>query len=430
MKKKLNRLIRDDFFKDFVITFAGQMLVMFLSFILNKVISNQYSVEEFGTYNLIKRSASVVSFVMLMAMGIAIPKYVAQSTEKKDRKETESYMLSGLLIIIFAFFTITIIFVSCHDFFSKLMFGNTKSERYLLPICLFSFGSGMITYVYSFYRGINDFVTYNEICFVMQLGMLLLALALPENLILLYDIWSFFLIAYGFFGVIRIFRKNHISFSHIREKLFTLREMLLYSLPRVPGEFILFAFSFVPLVIITNRFGLEQVAYFSAALSINSLLSPLFSLVGTILLPLVSKSLVNNDKESMVKKIRFLGIVYFTVSIAAVLVVYVIGETLLVLLYNENYVSCFGIVKITILSVIPNAFYLLLRNPLDGISQFPYNTVCLLVSFVVYVLILSAAPTMEVCGMALTAAYAFLGGLSLIFWKHALKKIKTEEQVS
>ncbi|MCM1257610.1 MAG: MATE family efflux transporter [Roseburia sp.] len=417
----------DDFINDLIITFVGQMLVMILSFILNKVISNQYSVESFGVYNLIKRSASVVSFMMLMAMGIAIPKYIAEATEKKNAKETESYMLSGLFIILSAFVVISTVLLIFQDFFSELMFKDRNAVVLILPICLFSLGSSIVTYVYSFYRGVNNFVKYNRVNLIMQMGMLLLAFAAPRNFVALHYIWSAFLIIYGILGIWGIFKNNNISFYHLSEKLFTLKTMLEYAVPRVPGECILFAYNLVPLVIITDKFGLENVAYFSAALSINSLISPLFSLVGTILLPLVSKSLVNNNKENMVQKIRILGWMYLIVSVLAVLVVYFIGEWLLILLYNKNYVQCINIVKITILSIVPNAFYLLLRNPLDGISKYPYNTICLLISFVVYVGVLAIAPTMEVCGIALILAYSLLGGLSFAFWKYALKKTGLKE---
>lgn len=423
MKQLLNRIKSNSFLNDLIITFAGQILVMLVTFVINKVISNQYSITDFGTYNLIKRSASVITFVMLMAMGIAIPKYIAESTVLKNHEKIESYMLSGLFIITGAFLIITIFLMAFNKPFALLMFGDVASKKFVLPICLYSFGTCLVTYAYSFYRGINDFIKYNIICFAMQVGLLALIFVTSKNLVILHYIWGFFLIFYGVCRIISIFKRYHVSLNHLKQKLFTMKIMLVYSIPRIPGEAILFAYNLVPLIIITNRFGLEKVAYFSVAISINTLVSPLFSLVGTILLPLVSKSIVTNKIAGIRKKIQILGLLYFLISIVAIATVYLFGEWLLVLLYSSDYINCIGIVRISIISIIPNAFYLLLRNPLDGISKFPYNTICLMLSFIVYVVMLVLASSIEMCAISLIVAYSFLGIMSLLFWKHAVSKV-------
>jgi O-antigen/teichoic acid export membrane protein len=131
--------------------------------------------------------------------------------------------------------------------------------------------------------------------------------------------------------------------------------------------------------------------------------------------------MISNKKDSMKQKIKILGVLYLVVSILAVIAVYFLGEWLLTLLYNKDYVQSISIVKITIIAIIPNAFYLLLRNPLDGVSKFPYNTICLVISFAVYIGLLMNAKSMEFCAIALIVAYTILGGLSLIFWKKAVK---------
>ena len=108
MKKFIKMPLKDSFYKDLMITLLGQVVVMAVTFLLNKVISNQYSVHDFGTYNLIKRAVSIVSFVMLMAMGIAIPKYVSEADELKNNDLKESYMFSSLFLILSAFVFLTL----------------------------------------------------------------------------------------------------------------------------------------------------------------------------------------------------------------------------------------------------------------------------------------------------------------------------------
>ena len=415
----LIKKIKDDRFGyDLIITFGGQMIVMLLAFVLNKIISNQYSVEMFGTYNLVRRFIGVITFVMLASQGIAIPKFIAESEARKINKKTESYMISSLVIIISLFMIITILMVGTKSWIGKTVLGELKAQQYVLPSCLYSFGSCLVTYAYSYYRGINKFIEYNIVNIIMQVGTIIICFIVPQNLLIVYYAWSIFLITYGGLEISKIFLKTHFSLHKIKEKLFTVPVLLKYSIPRIPGEFILFAYNLLPLTIITNKFGMEEVGYFSAAVSINSIITPLFSLVGTVLLPLVSQSKVNHSEKEVNSKIRILGIIYLIVGVIGVAFVYLFGELILTILFNKSYIACMPIVKLTILSIIPNSVYLLLRNPIDGISDFPHNTICLIVSFLVYIIMLQFSKTVEMCAIAMIVSYTFLGVLSFLVWHY------------
>lgn len=416
MLKIIDKIRKDSFYKDLFVTFVGQIVVMLLSFILNKIISNQYTVSDFGTYNLIKRLASVITFVMLMALGIAIPKFVAEAKAKKDNKLMESYMLSGIITICGMFVIVTMCMTIFGKFWGKVVFNDSSYESYMLVVCLFSLANCLVTYVYSYYRGINSFYKYSFINIVLQVIFIVPTIFVKQDLWLLYLVWAIVTITYALIEMIIIYKKNQYSMRNVKNKLFTFRELITYSLPRMPGEFILFAYSLVPLTIISYKFGKTQVGYFSAALSINSLITPLFSLVGTILLPLVSGSKLNNSENEVNKKIRILGYIYLIVSVLGVAFVFLFGKIILIILFNQEYVKSFNLVKIMIVSIIPNAFYLLLRNPLDGKSKFPYNTICLAISFIVYIILLAIAPSIEMCAVYTIVAYSLLGGLSLICW--------------
>ncbi|OHY30333.1 hypothetical protein BI362_03370 [Streptococcus parauberis] len=422
MKKFIKMPLKDSFYKDLMITLLGQVVVMAVTFLLNKVISNQYSVHDFGTYNLIKRAVSIVSFVMLMAMGIAIPKYVSEADELKNNDLKESYMFSSLFLILSAFVFLTLPILLFKNFVSQFIFGSSNYVQYILPICLYALSAGLVTYVYSFYRGVNNFMKYNIIGLNLQILTLFTVFIVKNNLLRLHYTWSLVLCIYAIFEIIRLFKAYHFKLNNFKYKLRTVKPLFEYGFPRVPGDFVLFAFNLAPIIIVNNKFGSVQVAYFSAALSINALLTPLFSLVGTILLPFVSKSMVNKGIADMKKKIYMLGIIYIFVSLLAIIMIYIFGEHLLVILFNQNYIKSIEIVKISILSVLPNAFYLLLRSPLDGISKFPYNTFCLGISFIVYIILLMISPNIQIVAFSAVITYSLLGILSLFCWKYALKK--------
>lgn len=413
----ISKIKNDTFYKDLFITFIGQFIAMLITFILNKIISNIYSVEIFGIYNLTKRFSALISFIMLMAMGIAIPKFIAEAKEKHDKKLLESYLLSAIVIILFVSTALTIILIILKDFFSILIYGDIKYGIYIFPACIYSFSTAIMTYIYSYYRGINDFTKYNMICIIMQFLMLVITLINRHNLYNLYMLWGFCLIIYSLIELINIVSTNKISITNLKEKLYTLKELLIYTIPRVPGEIILFSYSLIPLSIVSNKFGLDQVGFLSAAISINSLITPLFSLVGTILLPLMSKSVVTNSQDNVKRKIKYLGIIYICFSFLSILFIYLFGKYIVVLMFNTEYVKALPLIQITMLSILPNSIYLLLRNPLDGISNKPYNTISLIVSFLIYVILLIVSPSIEICAFSMTLSYTVLGFLSFYFWK-------------
>lgn len=416
MEKIKSVLKKDSFYKDLIVTFGGQMIVMVLSFVLNKIISNQYSVSDYGVYSLLKRFSSVITFVMLMAMGIAIPKYVAEAKAQKDKVLMESYMVSGIVVISIIFVCITVVLSLFDNFWARLIFNDNEYGKFMLIICLYSYGNCLVTYAYSFYRGINKFVKYSVINIILQFIFIVPTIFVKRNLWKLYLVWSVITIGYSILEILIIYKENKFSIKNLKRKLFTLKELIQYSVPRVPGEFILFAYSLIPLTIVSYKFGTEQVGYFSAALSINSLVTPVFSLVGTILLPLVSGSKFNKKEKEVNQKIKILAYIYTAVSILAIVFVYVFGENLLIILFNKEYIKSIDIVRIMIISIVPNAYYLLLRNPLDGKSKFPYNTICLLVSFVIYVVLLLFASNIKMCAVDTIIAYTVLGALTLGSW--------------
>ena len=72
--KTAKQRLRSKMAGDVIWTFAAQMVVLLSAFALNKVLSSRVDVDTFGEYNIIKRSATVISFIMLAGTGIAVPR--------------------------------------------------------------------------------------------------------------------------------------------------------------------------------------------------------------------------------------------------------------------------------------------------------------------------------------------------------------------
>ena len=211
----------------------------------------------------------------------------------------------------------------------------------------------------------------------------------------------------------------------------SMTELASFCLPRLPGEFVLFAYIVVPLIIINHRLGIEATAYFAVATTINSMINPLFSFVGMVLLPLVSKSIASNQFSQADKKVKALIKIYLVVGLIGIIAVEIFTPLVINILFNSEYQSSVPIVRIMILAILPNAFYLLLRNPLDAMSKIPYNTINLIISFVVLNILVFLSTNVVAYAISFVAAYGLLSILSFWAWRNCRKQyLKSSEEIA
>ena len=76
--------MKTSFKKDVIITIIGQLIVLLITFIVNKIVSVQLGTEGYTEFSIAKRSAGVISYVMLMGLGIAVPRFIPQAKAEKN----------------------------------------------------------------------------------------------------------------------------------------------------------------------------------------------------------------------------------------------------------------------------------------------------------------------------------------------------------
>lgn len=78
--------------QDVLWTLIGQVLLMLVLLIINKFLSNVLSIEDFGRYNVIRRSTTVLSFMLLGGLGIAMPRYLPVYASKGKVRNLEGLL--------------------------------------------------------------------------------------------------------------------------------------------------------------------------------------------------------------------------------------------------------------------------------------------------------------------------------------------------
>lgn len=419
MKKIINFMIHKlstGFGKDVFITTCGQIVIVFITFLNNKIISSRFGPATYTEYSLIHKTASVVAYIMILSMGIVLPKYLSIYREQ-GKKEKEKYCyISALLMVGITSIVITIFCVCQRKVFSNVVFGDVFYVRDVFPTMLLAVEMAVTTLLYAYYRGVDKFFKYSvSQIIVASIGAIIIILS--YNMITMVYLRSILLSGIATALLIYILKQylkeGDVLVSEVKTEA---KKLLIAGGPRIPGEVILFSFTTVPLILINSKIGLEEAAAYSISFGILSAASPLFRYIGLALLPYASREISKGNIQGINRKLWYLGLLYFAISIIGIIAVLLIPELFIRILYSNEYVKFAPIVRIIVFSLLPNSMYMLLRNPIDAASDFPINTLNLGLAFIVMCGGIFLSQTSEEFAWSIFGGYAVLGIVSIISW--------------
>ncbi len=404
MTNKITSLLKSKLGKDVVFTFSAQVLIMLTFLIVNKILSNSLGVDGYGQYSLIKKNSAVLSMVMLGGMGIALPRFFAFYRGKNQNTRSEYIALSSILFVIIVTLVVSILSVILYTSTESILIGTNDKLLYITTF-IYSFSIAISAYMYAFYRGKNEFIKYNTTQIIIQLLILFSCFFIKENLIEILVTWSILTYLYTFYELGKSFRllyKNLDKTDFILNIRSSLKEIFSYGLTRLLGDLVLFSFYALPLIYANTLFGMTQTSYFSVGITISNIITPLFALLGMILLPYVSEQAANENHTHIKSTVNKLMVVYLILSLMISSVLSVALPTFIELLFNKDYLASETVSLIIIWSIIAQSVYLLLRNPLDAVSKKPINTINLFVSLILMIGLFNYSESI------LDLAYSFL----------------------
>ncbi|MCQ2975760.1 MAG: oligosaccharide flippase family protein [Bacteroidales bacterium] len=404
---------------DVIWTFVVQMIIMLCSFAVNKILSIKLDIDTFGEYNVIKRSISVISFVLLAGTGIAIPRFLAIYLAKKDYKQAKTFIISSICFVATITILVLLIAFIFKTFLADLIIGEDDNLLYIL-----TWGYSIIltsaSFLYAFFRGKNDFKKFNISQAIVQLSLPISILIIPKlTLINIFSWWTFLTFITIFIFIIIEKKSGGLNYNDNISKQdikYQYKQVAKYSLPRLLGDFFLFSFSAFPVIYISKYINNEAVSYYSVGITIVSIATALYSFLGMILLPYVSECLAKNKISEAISKINKLTIIYILTALIIISAFYFLTEFMILLFFTEEYLPARDITIILVLSLLPQSLYLLYRNPIDAVSVFPFNTIILLISFLALVISFFNFNTLEELSWVYVFVSVLQGLLSFIVW--------------
>ena len=201
-----------------------------------------------------------------------------------------------------------------------------------------------------------------------------------------------------------------------------LTTIIKYSSGRLIADFFQFSLAAFPLIYISNYYGLQTTAYFSVGITFVTIITPLFSFLGIILLPYISQAIARHEMAAANRLIMRLSILYTLAALVFIALLWLFTEFLTTLLFSSSYVSTIHLTRIMILAILPQAAYMLFRNTIDAISVVPYNAIILGICLLAMVVTFMQSVTPVHFAWAYVAVSGIQGLLSWITWMVLRKK--------
>ena len=408
--------------RDVVWTFSIQILIMLCSFAINKLLASRLSIDDFGQYNVIKRSVQVLSFVMLAGVGIALPRYIPLYRNGTPPRRIAPLLMASMIYIIGVSVVVLTVCLAFSSQMQEIVIGQSENMSLLMVALAYAFMLALAQYAFAYYRGIGHFKWFNGSQLAMQLAIIVPLILLPvltvSNVFVSWFIITTLLVAYYLGRELRQKRSQLSQFSFSPSRLTPhLVTIVKYSSGRLVADFFQFSLAAFPLIYISNVMGLQDTAYFSIGITFVTMITPLFSFMGIILLPYVSKAIARHEMNSANHLIQRLLLIYVGSALFFIAVLYIFTGFLTTLLFSSSYVVTADLTRIMVLSILPQAAYMLYRNTIDAVSVIPYNAIILGICMLAMVVSFMLSTTLAQFAWAYFGVSLLQGLLSLITWQ-------------
>ena len=416
--------------QDVVWTFALQIGVMVCAFAITKLLASRLSIDDFGQYNVIKRSVQVLSFVMLAGVGIALPRYIPLYRNSTPPRRIVPLLVASLVYILGVSLVVLVVCLLFSTQMQDIVIGQTGNGCLLLIALGYAFTLAMAQFVFAYYRGTGNFKWYNGTQLAVQLAIVVPLVLLP--VLTVKTVFVSWLVITALLVVLCLVKEGRGRWGEVSDGTphFTrqsslydsLKTIVRYSSGRLVADFFLFSLSAFPLIYISQAMGLQATAYYAVGITFVTMVTPVFSFIGIILLPYVSACIAKGEMQRADKVITRLLLLYVGAALLITVVLYIFTDFMTALLFARSYVAAGDLTRIMILAILPQALYLLYRNPIDAVAVVPYNTVILGISLAAMVGSFVWASTLTQYAWAYLTVSILQGLLSWLTWQIIQKR--------
>ena len=391
------RILTKPLKKDLLYTFAAEAMIFLAGLLVYRVASDSMGEQGFSEYALGRRVLSFVQPVLLLGLGVGIPRYMVMAQTAGTGNSQKKYFISGLciLLVMIAFFSAcTAIFPLA---FSRLFFGNA-SYVYMIP-SLAWMASGIMLHSlgYAYFRGRLKMAVANILqfinigCIPVTVFFLIKEKALDyplraENVLLCTGIlWCAVSSAFLLAALIR----TGISLSGFFSSS---SELLRYGVQRLPGDFSLIGILTLPAIFTAHLAGIREAGYVAFGVSMINIFGTSFAPIGLVLLPHASRMIAEKNMEGL--KSRVVKFLRFTIFLStAGIIVFEAAAVPLLRWYLPKIFSdeLVHVARIIVTGALAYGPFVTVRSVVDSYYDRGVNAKNSFIAFVVFIIVSGTA---------------------------------------
>lgn len=408
----LSRLSRLD--PDLFVTGIAQLLIQMGGAAFLFFSASVLSAEDFGSYQVGRRTFSLIGFPALVGTGLSVPRLVAMAVGEEYKNRIQ-ILLSAISIVFPILGLLALLSFLFPKQVGQFVFGASATPALTAGLIVCIVGLCFHTLIYGYLRGIRSLSMASVLAVVNMVAVPFVALILcnrDPGLLLLYGGLGWITVS----GVSTSYLFSGSSIHLLKIERHVVNEMLVYGIPRVPGEFAQFGLSAVPVLIVSHMHGMQDAGFLSFAISVMMLASSMFDFLNIYLLPHLSALAAEhrwNDIRKLIKK-------SILVVIAGTAFVGVIGWLLLgyivSLLLDPAYYQAVPYARLLLLGVLPYSLFKTLRTALDAIWRFPYGSLSLIMGLTAISFLMIVFPQVNPA-LVMLAGFVMIGLIQLVaYW--------------
>ncbi|MCK6639783.1 MAG: hypothetical protein L6Q81_06830 [Bacteroidia bacterium] len=371
---------------DYVLTFTSEFVVMLAGLLVYKLAAEYLPDNGFTDYSLSRRTISFIQPLLILGLGVGIPRYVAFAEAKGSNFKSGSYFVAGLLIVAMIAIPALSILLLGRQFFSQLLFDTAAFAPLMPQLCLMLLGLILHSVVYSFYRGRVKMIQANVLQ-ILNLGIVpLLAFALSESLSSVLWITGLGWTLLPAVFMIGIFFTLDWRSSDLKG---CIKELTVYGLQRVPGDTALAGFLALPAFFTAHMVqdNLVTAGYVAFSMSMLGLAGAAFGPICLLLLPSASKIIVAKDFRLLKQLTNKVAIWTLGLTIAGIAFVLLLAGPIIDLYLGDSPPELLICLRIIIVSALGYTIYISLRSILDAYYVKAVNTLNIFIAFGLFLII-------------------------------------------
>ena len=402
--------------KDFILTFLAQIFILISGLVVFKLAMIQFGDIGFSEFSLVKRNSTYLYTFIFVGLGVAIPRYIAKETGARSGHENNVF-LSAFFIMGISLITSGVILLLFQKDISFLLFGNQHYIHFLFPLFVSIVGLSLHSIVYSYYRGKMIF-NYSNFLQIINMGFVpLIVFLFAKNIEEVFLYTGFIMSVISMTVLIRIFLTQNFEFGLL--KVF-IPKLFFYGLQRLPADFGLASLIALPAIFSAHTEGVIIAGYVAFSISLLSLSGQVVAPIGLIMLPKISHLLGEKNFTLIQHYVKKLFIFSLLIAIVGTTTYQFFAEEILRLYLGKVELDLITISKNIMWGALFYPFYVTMRSIVDAYYDRAYNTISILVTLVLFLLL--HLMTHDIYN-ALIIALAVLSLMTLYFIKPLLFRV-------